>query len=134
MSETTIGSIEKGKAMKATLGITILAALALLAVPGTSAASSGSCGTVTGYEQAQWRLTAKKGSPSCATVRAIAKEYGHPKAVRYSCSPHAHLCMYGVYADGWRCTGLFQGNFSCWLGGNAEGKNARQSFWGASVY
>ncbi len=89
---------------------------------------------MTTSEQAKYQLTIKKGSPSCATLRGVVKEYGDPKAVRYSCAQRVHICMYGVYADGWRCTGLFQGTFGCWLGGNAKGKNPRQSFSATPVY
>jgi hypothetical protein len=120
--------------MKVTLGIAAIASLALLAAVSPSAASASGCGTVTTVDHVKYRVTSTKGSPSCSVVRGVVKEYGHPKAVRSTCHPASHLCMYGVYANGWRCTGLFQGNFGCWLGGDAKGNNARQSFSAKNVY
>jgi hypothetical protein len=64
----------------------------------------------------------------------IAKDYDHPKEAKGYCHPVDHLCEYGVYPRGWRCTGLFQGNFGCWLGGDVRGRGARASFGATLVY
>ncbi len=120
------------------LAVAALGAMAtwLMLAGVSSAAQPRPCGIVSGSgvnSKSKWRVTITKGSPSCRAVRAIAREYGNPKSVRYSCPEKSHLCTYGVYTEGWRCTGLFQGNFGCWRGGDAKGRNARESFRGASV-
>jgi hypothetical protein len=81
----------------------------VLAAAGASAGGSGSCGTVALGHGNAVRVSALKGQVSCATARSIAGSYEDPRAVRSSCHPSAHACEYGVYAAGWRCTGLFQG-------------------------
>lgn len=121
------------------LAVAALGAMAMwLMIAGeSSAAQSRPCGIVSGSgtnSDSKWRVTITKGSPSCHAVRAIARKYGNPKSVHYSCPEKSHLCAYGVYAEGWRCTGLFQGIFGCWHGGDAMGQNAREKFRGALVY
>ncbi len=120
------------------LAVAALGAMAmwLMIASESSAAQSQPCGIVSGSganSKSKWRVTITKGSPSCHSVRAIAREYGNPKSVHYSCPERSHLCAYGVYTKGWRCTGLFQGTFGCWHGGDAKGRNARESFRGALV-
>jgi hypothetical protein len=104
-----------------------------LAAGGASAAGSGSCGTVDLGHGNAVRVSALKGQVSCATARSVSASYECPKAVRSCCHPSAHACEYGVYAEGWRCTGLFQGYFGCWLGGDVKGKGSRASFSGNIV-
>lgn len=108
--------------------------LAWTALTSAPAAATGSCGTVRTQDQASYRLEVTKGSPSCKEVRRVVKRYGHPISVHYNCANHSHLCMYGIYPGGWRCTGLFQGEFGCWLGGNNRGDNAEAMFSGVLVY
>jgi hypothetical protein len=117
-----------------TMIFAVALAVALATGGKSSAAVSRSCGTVSESAHVTWRVTITKGSPSCSTVRAIAKRYGHPKAVRFYCPQKNHICEYRVYPEGWRCTGQFQGGYGCWLGGDARGKNARASFSGVWVY
>lgn len=121
------------------LAVAALGAMAMwLMIAGeSSAAQSRHCGIVSGSganSKSKWRVTITKGSPSCRAVRAIAREYGNPKSVHYSCPEKTHICAYGVYAKGWRCTGLFQGTFGCWHGGDAKGRNASEKFRGTLVY
>lgn len=111
----------------------VLSSIGLLDARGSALAAT-SCGSVPVQHDARARLTITKGSPSCNEVRAIAKQYGHPREVRSYCHPSVHICEYGVYPKGWRCTGLFQGTFGCWLGGDARGRGARASFSGKLVY
>jgi hypothetical protein len=87
-----------------------------------SAAVNRSCGTVSESAHVKWRVTITKGSPSCEAVRAIARRYGHPKAVHYNCPQKSHVCQYGVFPEGWRCTGLFQGDTVAGVVGTPEGK------------
>jgi hypothetical protein len=108
--------------------------LALTGLTATPASAARSCGVVATRDQVSYRVEITTGSPSCGAVRRVVRRYGHPTAVRYNCANHSHLCMYGVYPRGWRCTGLFQGNFACWLGGNNRGENAQAAFSGALVY
>jgi hypothetical protein len=99
-----------------------------------TAARSKSCGTVRLDKDEKARLTISVGSPACSEVRMIAKNYNHPKERKAYCHPVNHLCEYAVYPQGWRCGGLFQGNFGCWLGGDVRGRGARASFTGTLLY
>jgi hypothetical protein len=80
-----------------------------------------SCGSVVVQRSLTYKLSVEKGSPSCGTVRRIAKKYGHPtgKKPRFYCSQKSYECEYSIYPQGWRCGGLFQGTFQCWHGANA---------------
>jgi hypothetical protein len=95
--------------------------------------ASGSCGTVPVDHGDAVKVSGLKGQASCSSARSIAKTYGHPKAVKTSCHPSGRECEYGVYAEAWRCTGIFQGGFYCWLGGDAKGRGARASFYGLII-
>jgi hypothetical protein len=79
---------------------------------------AGSCGWVVIQGVTEFRLSISNGSPSCATVRKIAKRYGHPisKHPHFLCGHHAYECEYSDYPEGWYCGGLFQGTFQCWHG------------------
>jgi hypothetical protein len=83
-----------------------------------------SCGSVVVQGTITYKLTVEKGSPSCATVRKIAKKYGHPisKKPRFYCGHQAYECEYSIYPEGWRCGGLFQGNWQCWHGANSPAR------------
>lgn len=80
-----------------------------------------SCGSVVVQGSLTYQLSIEKGSPSCGTVRRIAKKYGHPtsKKPRFYCSQKSYACEYSIYPQGWRCGGLFQGTFQCWHGANS---------------
>jgi hypothetical protein len=127
--------MSSSRRIAAVAGALASAALVVLVVApgGASAGGSRSCRTVSIGHGNAVSVSALKGRVSCATARSIAGSYDHPKALRSSCHPSAHACEYGVYAEGWRCTGLFQGNFGCWLGGDAKGRGARASFAGMIV-
>ena len=104
--------------------------------PDAAVAVSGrSCGTVTTQSSVKYRLKITKGSPSCKSVRQIAKRYGHPKSKhpRFYCGKEAYECEYSIYPRGWRCGGLFQGSFLCWHGANNP-RRAGQEFAGTNVY
>ncbi len=118
-----------------TMALILAVGLATMAVglPGAEATPTRSCGTVKA-SGSEYGLTITKGSPGCKQVRAVGKNYGHPKSTHYSCPERSHICAYGVYQGGWRCTGLFQGTYGCWLGGNAKGRHASASFQGALTY
>jgi hypothetical protein len=114
--------------------VTLCLTLAWIGLSAAPASAAGSCGSVRTKDQVSYRLKITAGSPGCESVRRVAKRYGHPDSVHYNCANHSHGCMYGVYPRGWRCTGLFQGTFGCWLGGNDRGENAEAAFSGALVY
>lgn len=90
-----------------------------------------SCGSVVVQRVVTYKLSVDKGSPSCATVRRIARKYGHPisKKPRFYCASKGYECEYSIYPDGWRCGGLFQGTFQCWHGANSL-LRANQVFYG----
>ena len=111
-----------------------LLAFGLLHAGDARSAATQSCGTVRIAKGEKARLTITSGSPSCKEVRMIAKDYDHPKEAKAYCHPVDHLCEYGVYPRGWRCTGLFQGNYGCWLGGDVRGRGARASFGATLIY
>jgi hypothetical protein len=111
--------------MKAIVGPTAcMIALVLLQGGGVASAASRSCGTVLVQGSLTYELTVTKGSPSCPTVRRIAKRYGHPisKKPRFYCGKEAYECEYSTYPAGWRCGGLFQGHFQCWHGANSPAR------------
>jgi hypothetical protein len=125
-----------GKNTGFTVLLAVVCAMLSLAVAAPTPAPAGvqrSCGAVSVPDAGRYKLTIIKGSPSCRAVRRVAKEWPHPLKVAASCHPVAHECEYGVYRGGWRCTGLFQGNFGCWLGGDSKGQNSRASFGAAPV-
>lgn len=114
------------------LGAT-LALAALLAPPAPGRAADRACGTVSGTgvnRSATWRVIVTSGSTTCQTARGIARKYGNPNSTGYNCASHAHVCFYAAYGNGWRCTGLFQGTFGCWLGGDTRGHGSRATFTG----
>jgi hypothetical protein len=80
-----------------------------------------SCGSVVVQGSLTYHLSVEQGSPSCGTVRKIAKKYGHPtsKKPKFYCGNKSYECEYSIYPEGWRCGGLFQGTFQCWRGANA---------------
>ena len=83
--------------------------------------ADGPCGSVVVQGVMTYKLSIEKGSPSCGTVRRIAKKYGHPisKKPRFFCGNKSYECEYSIYPEGWRCGGLFQGTFQCWHGSNS---------------
>jgi hypothetical protein len=118
----------KGRAVAGALIVVALTVSGLIA----GAASAGirlkrdgrSCGSVAVERNMTYDLEVIKGSPSCSTVRRIAKRYGHPisKKPKYDCGTKAYECEYSVYPEGWRCGGLFQGNFQCWHGSDSPAR------------
>lgn len=118
----------------------VLALAVLIAGPASAAAldrgaqplASTSCGSVVVEGSLTYKLTIEKGSPSCSTVRRIAKRFGHPvsKKPRFYCGTQAYECEYSIYAEGWRCGGTFQGHWQCWHGANSLAR-AQEIFGGA---
>lgn len=93
--------------------------------------ADSSCGSVVVQGSVPYKLSVYRGSPSCGTVRRIARKYGHPtsKKPRFYCANKGYECEYSIYPDGWRCGGLFQGNFQCWHGANSP-LRANEVFYG----
>lgn len=111
--------------MKAIAGpIACAIVLVLVQGAGVAGAASRSCGSVLVQGSLTYELTVTGGSPSCATVRRIAKMYGHPTGKRphFYCGREAYECEYSTYPEGWRCGGLFQGHFQCWHGADYPGR------------
>jgi hypothetical protein len=108
----------RGKTSAGLLTVIALVFLAILAVP---ASARIQCGSVVVQQSLTYKLRIVKGSPSCGTVRRIAKKYGHPtsKKPRFYCGQKSYECEYSIYPEGWRCGGLFQGTFQCWHGANS---------------
>jgi hypothetical protein len=82
-----------------------------------------SCGSVV-IQSNSFVVHIARGTPSCTTVRRIARRYGQPisKKPRYFCGHRGYECLYSVYPEGWRCGGLFQGTFQCWRGSNSPNR------------
>jgi hypothetical protein len=131
----------RGKTSAGLLTVIALVFSAILAGPasaglldrGAEPTADRSCGSVVVQRSLTYQLSVEKGSPSCGTVRRIAKKYGHPtsKKPKFFCGHKIYECEYSTYPEGWRCGGLFQGTFQCWHGANSparadEGFNGRQ--------
>lgn len=101
----------------------------------TEPVASTSCGSVLVEGSLTYDLTIVKGSPSCSTVRRIAKKFGHPisKQPKFYCGTQAYECEYSIYPEGWRCGGTFQGHWQCWHGANSPAR-AKQAFEGAEDF
>jgi hypothetical protein len=125
----------KGKASAGLLTMIVLSAIlagpASAGLPdrGAEPAADRSCGSVVVQRVLAYKLTVEKGSPSCGTVRRIAKRYGYPtsKKPKFYCGQKAYACEYSIYPEGWRCGGLFQGTFQCWHGANSPAR-AKEAF------